>query len=375
MKRRWGGLLIGTLAATVMLAGCTTTRGKLLEQLGVISAVGFDLAGDHAGYLGSVVLPNFADTGQEKIEVLSVTGRTSKELRFNMSRMSERELVSGQIRVVLFGEELARSGVLPLTDTLSRDPEIGSQIMLAVVEGNVRNYFEKRYPDKPTIDLYLYRMLRKEMEERTLPLSNLHVFIRDVHDEGKDPVLPYLRLGREDVQVDGVAVFRDDMMIGHLNAKETLNLASLYDGSSTGELDVTLKERTQHGENAHAVLKFLKTARHWEVGQVDDRPKFTVRLTIDVAVTEYSGDANLEEKREIKRLEQEISKELQQELRSLIKKLQKEYKTDQLGLGEMYRAKGYLKEFDHEDGWSKLYEKADIDVLVRVRILQTGMMR
>lgn len=373
MKRSVAVCLTLALLSAVALPGCMTTRSKILEQLGVISAVGYDMAENGGDLLGTAVLPNFTDTGQEKVDVLSVTGHTSKELRFNMSRMSERKLVSGQIRVVLYGEELSQKGILPLSDTLFRDSEIGSQIILAVVEGRAQKFFTKRYPDKPSIDIYLYRLLRKEMADRSLPNSNLHAFIRDVYDKCRDPVLPFLRLGKEDILADGLAVFRDDKYIGNLNAKEARNLAYLSDaGSSTGELDATLEEKTEHGDHAHAVLMYIKTKTKWDVGQADGKPLFKANVYIQGAVTEYSGDRNLEEKQEVEKLEQEFAKECHQELTALIKKLQKEFGTDQLGLGEMYRSKGYVKKLELEP-WREMYKQAQIDVHVQVSILQTGM--
>lgn len=373
MKRSVAVCLTFALLSAVVLPGCTITRSKVLEELGVVSAVGYDLAENGGDLLGTTVLPNFTDTGQEKVDVLSVTGHTSKELRFNMSRMSERKLVSGQIRVVLYGEELSRTGILPLSDTLFRDAEIGSQIVLAVVEGRAINFFTKRYPDKPSIDIYLYRMLRKEMSERSMPKTNLHTFIRDVYDNGKDPVLPYLRLGKEDILVDGLAVFQEDKFIGLLNAKEARNLAYISStGTSTGELEATLKETIRQGGHAHAVLMYIKTSTDWNVSQSGGRPVFQANVLIQGAVSEYTGEQNLEEKQEIQKLEKEFAKEYQQELSALIKKLQKDFGTDQLGLGEMYRAKGFIKDLEKEK-WREMYKQAKIDVKVNVRILQTGM--
>ncbi|MBL0387230.1 Ger(x)C family spore germination protein [Tumebacillus sp. ITR2] len=368
-KRAW--LFALALAVGSTGVGCGARQQRQLEQLGVISAVGYDQA-EHENITGTVVIPNFTDTGKEKIDVLTGTGGSSKELRFALSRMSERKLVSGQIRVVLYGDKLAREGIMPYSDTLFRDVEIGSQIYLAVVDGRAVDFFAKRYPDKPSVDIYLYRMLRKEMEQNTLPRSNLHHFLHDVYDHGSDPVLPYLRLGKEDIIIDGVAVFKDDVMVGRLDPEETRYLAYLGGGNSMGEVDVTLQEKTRSGEPAHAVVMYMKVKRKLDISQVQGHPKIVMHYEIDGAVTEYSGDSNLEEEPNIKKIELAIQKKMETSMKHLLHTLQHDYGSDPLGLIELYRSKGYVTKLDNKTG-EDLYKKAELDVKVKMNILQTGM--
>ncbi|WP_157722127.1 Ger(x)C family spore germination protein [Tumebacillus avium] len=367
--RKIGALLV---ACSLFATGCQSQSSqRILEKLGVISAVGYDLR-DDGNLLGTYVIPNFTETGGEKIDVLSAMGHTSKELRFRMSRQSERKLVSGQIRAVLYGEDLAKKGLLSISDTLFRDAEIGSQIHLAVVQGEAQSVFHKRYPDKPSIDLYLYRMMRKEMDENTIPKSNLHIFIHDVNGVGVDPVLPYLRLGKEDVIVDGVAVFHEDKMVGRLSAEEARLLSYLEGKKSLGELDVQLPEVSTSGEQAHAVLMYMHIDRKVDVNKKDGVPSIHYDLNIRGAITEYSGSQDLEQMPVVKKLEQSLQKKLQQRMDKVIDKLQNEYHSDPMGLGEMYRSKGFAPELDQKT-WNELYAKAKVDVKIKVSILQTGM--
>ncbi|MGZ4105869.1 MAG: Ger(x)C family spore germination protein [Tumebacillaceae bacterium] len=363
--------VLAVLLSTVLLTGCSTIQRKPLEALGVISAMGFDQEAEDK-ILGTVVLPNFTETGKEKIDVLTGAAHTTKELRFNLSRMSERQLVSGQIRVVVYGEELAKKGILQLSDTMFRDAEIGSQIHLAVCEGRAVDIYNHRFPDKPSIDIYLYKMIRKEMEQNSIPKSNLHLFLRHVYDKGGDAVLPYLKLGKEDVIVDGLALFYDDVYVGRINHDEARMLSYLMGGPSAGEIDTTVPGETSHGVQAHAVMMYLNMKRTIEAATTNGAPNFKIKLDIEGAVTEYTGAANLEEPPEVTKLEQAIQAEMKHRMQNLIDKLQQGYHVDPLGLGEVYRSKGLIQKLDRK-AWKDLYKKAKIDVDVKVRILQTGM--
>lgn len=372
-KRHWKRLLLLTLTASV-LSGCTqesASRQRVLEKLGVISGIGYDTVED-GKMLGSALLPNFIQTGQEQVDVLTTIGHTSKEIHFNLASLTERKLVSGQIRVVLYGNELAEQGILPLSDTLFRDSEIGSQIHLAIVQGRAVEYFLKRYPDKPSTDLYLYQLLRKQMEHNVIPKSNLHTFLHDVYDSGKDAILPYLRLGKEDVILDGLAVFKDDKMVGRLNAQESRLLAYMTGTLSIGELETELPELTSHSERARVLMMYLKLQHKIDVSQAGNRPKFQIHLQVKGAVSEYTGSQDLEKPDTITRLEKQLEAKLQKDANAVLHKLQKELHSDPMGFGEMYRAHGYVEELKKTE-WRKLYQQADIGVDVKIRIMQTGM--
>ncbi|PWK15927.1 Ger(x)C family spore germination protein [Tumebacillus permanentifrigoris] len=360
------------LAVACTGVGCGKRQQRQLEQLGVISAISYD-KGDQENILGSVVIPNFTETGQEKIDVLTGRGATSKELRFNLSRMSERKLVSGQIRVVLYGEKLAKSGIMPYSDTLFRDVEIGSQIDLAVTDGRAMDFFTKRYPDKPSVDIYLYRMLRKETEQHTLPKTNLYHFLHDVYDHGRDPVLPYLRLGKEDVIVDGVAVFRDDVMVGRLDPEETRMLSYLQGGAALGEVDFKLEEKNQTGEQVHAVIMYMDFKRKVDISEKQGHPIFNLKFAIQGAISEYSGDADLEQEPNLRKLETALKSKLERSMSGVLRKLQQEYRSDPLGLMELYRSKGFVTDEEEPKRLSELYSKAELQVKVEVTVLQTGM--
>ncbi|HEU4963096.1 MAG TPA: Ger(x)C family spore germination protein [Bacilli bacterium] len=370
--KRW---LVWVLVLAVVGSGCSPnsrSKQKLLERLGVISAVGYDMTDKQDFKLGTFVLPNFTETGKEKVDVLTASGRTSKEMRFNMSRMSERQLVGGQIRVVLYGDELAKEGILPLSDTLFRDAEIGSQIHLAVVDGRAVDMLTHRYPDKPSVDIYLYQMLRKEMEQNTIPLSNLHLFLHDAYNAGADPVLPYLELGQEDVILNGVAVFNEDRMVGRLSGEETRALAYMYGRNSVGAIEANVDESGPHGTPGRAVMMYLKLNRKREVSVVKGIPHFHLLYSIDGGITEYTGEQNLEEEPVVKQLETKLADKLRGQMERVVEKLQHEFHSDPLGFGELYRSRGYVKKLE-EKTWRKLYEKAKIDIDVKITIKQTGM--
>ncbi|WP_332631544.1 hypothetical protein [Halalkalibacter flavus] len=82
----------------------------------------------------------------------------------DVSTLTEKTLTSAQLRVVLFSEEFARKrGVMKELENLYRDPQVGSNVFVAVVKGTVEDILTATYKDKPEINNYINELLTVEV--------------------------------------------------------------------------------------------------------------------------------------------------------------------------------------------------------------------
>lgn len=147
------------IVCMLLLSGCVQPR--ILERQGIVTAVGFDKKGKL--YEGASVMLSFQTSHSSMSEVIEATNKTSKGLRQVLEARTSHDLGSGQIRVIVYGKELAeKDGIFTLTDTLQRDANIGALVYLAVSEPNAKEIVKsKKYEDTPDIGTYLYRLIEK----------------------------------------------------------------------------------------------------------------------------------------------------------------------------------------------------------------------
>jgi spore germination protein len=118
----------------ILILTTSCVRNEQLEKLSIISAIGFD-SDEGDKIKGTSVIGQFDPSQKDITEVLSSTAYTSKMIRQIINLGTRNKMVSGQIRVVLFGSELAESGnLINIVDTMSRDPAIGTMVYLGLSE-------------------------------------------------------------------------------------------------------------------------------------------------------------------------------------------------------------------------------------------------
>ncbi|WP_163103554.1 hypothetical protein [Peribacillus alkalitolerans] len=103
------------LATTLILSGCA--EQKVLEDIGLITTVGYDPVGKKI--MSTMVVMQINPEAPQKIDVISSDALTSKGGRIEGNLKASKALQSGQLRVALYNEKLAKRGIRPYVDTLA----------------------------------------------------------------------------------------------------------------------------------------------------------------------------------------------------------------------------------------------------------------
>ncbi|WP_297987649.1 Ger(x)C family spore germination protein [Anoxybacillus sp.] len=363
------------IVCMLVLGGCVQPR--VLERQGIITAAGFDKKGKL--YEGASVMLSFQTTGSSLSEVIEATNKTSKGLRQDLEAQTSHDLGSGQIRVVVYGKELAANeGIFPLTDTLQRDANIGSLVYLAVGEPDAKKIVKsKKHEDTPDIGTYLYRLIEKNLRSESLLAATLHEFIHSYYDVGKDPILPCLSLRDDKPIIEKVALFRGDKFVGTVKLDESFYIKILASEYNAGLKNITVPRDElapllikKKGKKVNIVINEIKTKRKIKLISQGAAPHFRVTVKLQAEILEMSEKMKPIMEANVHILERAIEKQMKKEMEQLLNKL-KAYNTDPIGFGQIYdhSVRG-LQLTDKQ--WSKLYEHAKIDVDVNVSILRTG---
>lgn len=113
----------------LLVTGCRDSR--VIEELALIDTISADKAekeNDQDLLMIGVSIPKIDPRAKEPRETIFTTSRTFKEARIHISGQTSRRLVSGQVRNIMFGSELARDGIWKHIDTFVRDPSIGQRV-------------------------------------------------------------------------------------------------------------------------------------------------------------------------------------------------------------------------------------------------------
>ncbi|WP_404346539.1 Ger(x)C family spore germination protein [Sutcliffiella horikoshii] len=363
----------------ILLSGCVTQ--KQLEELGLVTAVGYD---NEDGMLkGSIIYYEFDPLHPNNTKMVTSLAHTSKGVRQKENLASSRRLVSGQLRVAIYGEELAKGGIISIIDTLSRDSEVGTMAYLAVSKPQAYDLLQlsQESEDVTNAGTFLYDLITQNVEADSLLSPTLHEFMQCYYSEGRDPVLPLLNFKDGTIIIEGISLFQEDKVVGQIDSSDSFYLKLLLDPFEAGSTEIILpKEKVKeyilssNNKQKESVYISLDHLRSDTDIKLHDKqtPSFSIKIKVKTRMQEISENYDLGNPDAIKRMEEAIGKDMERQLIQVLEK-SKEMGADPIGFGNYYRAKVGYDSFSKEE-WRKKYQNAEYKVDIDVEILRTGVM-
>ena len=115
--------IIGLLLLALVLVACTgCTFGRPIEELGIIIGIGID-KGEREHHAVTISMPLFEREAEKSAIQLSAEGKNVEDALSIINQNTDKDLVHGQIRTIVIGEELARGGIDEHLDIVTRDPD------------------------------------------------------------------------------------------------------------------------------------------------------------------------------------------------------------------------------------------------------------
>jgi spore germination protein len=358
------------------LVGCV--NDKVLENLGLIVAVGYDKEGEKVK--GRVITHHFGQKSEQVAEEFEGEGFTVKGFRKNANYQVSNRLASGQLRVAIFDQALAKDGIITYVESLIRDSSTQANLYVAISDGSARELLsQKKFADKGNVGIYIYQMLQQNVKAETMPESTVHNFTRDYYEVGQDSILPMIKQTKNGVSVDGIAVMRDGIFQYVLPEQYKFYMGMMLAGYHKAEKEVELPvepfKKYIRGEPKSNTLYMM-------LNQVNVKPK--IKIVSEQPIT-FQIDANIKcgifevtEKLVLDEniypvFEKELAKEMKKKIKGLLTKLQ-ETNCDTVGFGSLYDS---YKRGLHltDEKWHEMYKDVKFKVNTKVEILRNGVLK
>ncbi|MFE8696636.1 Ger(x)C family spore germination protein [Cytobacillus sp. FJAT-53684] len=348
-----------SLIALFLLSGCVPK--SIIDDVYIQSAAAIDEYEENK-LIATVLVQNYLpDQAVENIRFTS-TGILRRSLLTDIQKQSPEPIVVGGLMVTIFGDKLADKGISEYIDALQRDPSIGTRNYLVTSSGSALEILEGEYGVRGNAT-FLRDLIEQNIEERDVPDTNLHIFLRDYYAEGRDPYLPEIkRLSKDRVEISGISIFNEDKEIDILPKKKMFFFKLLTDKYSNGFFLVKLDNGT------HAYVRSIRS-KHKIKYIKKDPLQVDIHIDIKGVVQEYTGKKVTE--KTIKDIKEELEKKVEKECLELVKQFQ-EQGVDPVGFGSIYkqtyRGNAHLKNWKDQH-----YKNLSFKINVNVKIDETGV--
>ncbi|QIA27659.1 Ger(x)C family spore germination protein [Thermaerobacter sp. PB12/4term] len=229
-SRRAAALGMLALSAGLFLGGC---YGRIEpEQAAVVTVLGIDRArGDRllltVEIVGAPTTGPREQPGSIAHRLLQAEGRSLLDAQRQLELLAGREILWSHVNVVLVGRDLARSGLEPVLDTLSRRYTFRRNAFLFVTDGPAGRFLQRLQPAFGAPRFVAFQRMMLRPSARLGPPIDLNAFLRTVGHGGEDPAVPVVDLAAStpsEPMVRRVALFRGLRMVALADEPATRGL-------------------------------------------------------------------------------------------------------------------------------------------------------
>jgi spore germination protein KC len=371
-----------------ILTGCWSK--KELNEIAIASAIGIDKS--EGQYLVTAQLMNPGEiagqnaTGaRSPILTFRTSGKTVFEALRRLTTESPRRIYLAHIRVVIFGEELAKEGIANVLDFLARDPEFRADFYTLVAKDtkaeevlSILTILEKIPANK------IYSAL--ETSERSWAATHavqLDELINNIVSQGTNPVITGVLLrGNSDVgknmenvrnakipallKIGNLAAFKDDKLVGWLTEEESIGYNAMMGNIKNSVATIPWPE------GGLLAIEVTKTSSKIKSNFENGRPKIEVNYEVEANIGEVQCDVDLTKNENISQIEAVFESFAERRIRKTIERAQQDLKSDILGFGEVIHRQNPKAWKNLKKNWNEEFVKLSVEILVKSRIRRLG---
>ncbi|ANS74463.1 spore gernimation protein GerC [Paenibacillus yonginensis] len=386
-----GRLLLMTflLLTVIFTPGCWSR--KELNEIAVVMALGIDKV--EGGYALSAQVLNSGETdakrggnmGSLPVITYHSVGVTIPEALQRMHSQAPRALYLSHLRVLIFGENVARQGLGNALDFIARNYQFRTDFFLLVAKaGNASEILDVVTPFEyiPASSLYSSIVVSHDRWASTGKVT-LQEYITAMKLSGSDPILSGVELSgkpNEGKSTDNVKKITPDTLIKHtgLGVFRGDRLVGWLDEGPSKATNYILNEVDHTG----GVIEFPEGIIGFQINQAssdlqvhlnaEGKPEFNVHLKVEADLSTVQFPMNLNQPSKIIQIEKRIEEKYNTLISKAIKKVQVDYGADIFGFGEALHRKYPKKWKEYRGNWDDSFKDVKVSVDTKVAIRRIG---
>lgn len=341
------GLLV-TVFILSLLSGCW--QGRELNQIAFVLGLGIDKAEN--GYWVSMQVVNPSEIDSNGGSGTPVTLYTYKvptlyQALPYFTLHSSRSCYLGHVRVLVLGEELARSGIAEALDSLKRSQDTRTDYYIAVAKNAKASEVLSVFTPLEKIPANGMYSSVKGSSDATATTVTVHLdeLINDLVTEGLQPVLTGVKIigkqnggeikniqnirQRSKLRFGDVAVFRKDRLVGWLNARESIGFNYATNRVKTNTFFVP------GHDDKKIIVEVLSSHTKRKAKVIYGKPHIDLEVSAVANIEAMQSSMDITTPAALAELERECEKHIVRMMETAVESLIGQYGSDALGFGQL----------------------------------------
>ncbi|MDF2547316.1 MAG: Ger(x)C family spore germination protein [Anaerosolibacter sp.] len=368
MKYEKSILLILLIIGVSFTSGCWNYRE--IDEMTIVSGVAIDYEDEKFVLTIESITPKGGQDVTMTSDLTTAEGATIFDAIRNLIMQTGRRVYWAHGKVIIISEEIARAGITPVLDYVTRDAEVRENMWLVLSkEKDAKSLLEGKDKMHDTISVHIDDMLQSQKSISKYNAVELWRFLDDLTADGISPTMPMAVLKtKRDAKIpliNGIAIFKRDRMVGELNGIEARSLLLTKGELKGGVIVVPNVGKT----NTDITLEVFKSKTKVKPELIDGKLMMKIDVKLDVNIAEIKGTDDFISEKGRKVLQKEAEELVKMQIENTIKKVQKQWASDVFDFGGVVQREmpDYWKA--HKNDWDKqfagLIVKANAEINIR----------
>lgn len=364
----------------LLLSGCWDRTE--LNDLAIITAAGLDVTDDHKLELsvnifvtkpsgdqqsGGMFSSDGGGAGQSVVR--SAAGLTMADATSKLQQILPRKVFWGHDEVFIFGEKLAKQGIVEPMEYLTRHPAPRERANVFVSKGLAKDVLQFQPPLEHTLADVL-RELARSQTGLNITMKELAQMMAGKADAA---VLPWVEIKQKQNDqeaspfINGAAILKKGKMVGRMNDQATRGIMWLRNELKSATVTVSPK-----GAKGYVSLYLIRSHTDLVPHIMDDHWSITVKIETQDDIVENTTDLNLMEPEHTEELETELRTDIENRVKMALTNAQK-MNADIFGFADVFYRK-YPKEWvQAKDRWDEIYPNVEVKLETNPKVTRPGL--
>ncbi|RRN56926.1 Ger(x)C family spore germination protein [Bacillus subtilis] len=324
------------------------------------------------GQLGGQTGGGGGTAGSKTWYVDSASGTTIREANNKLQTSLSRTINTSHRRTVIIGEDMARDGVAPVFDILTRNPQNRLTALILVSRGEARDILNTDVQ----LEQFPAEMIRELAIIATSRPVFLSRFMSDLVEIGSDPYAPVISAsktkpggkGKSNLKIDGLAIFKKDRLMDIFKDEHMTAALMLLNQARQPEFIVDLP--IQMGQ---ASIQLQKSNASFHAAEKNGKLSMTIEIRAKGIIMENQSTYETRETDQYYIIQKALNRTIKKDVISTVHRLQK-LKADPAGFQDRtIRSTATTKNLLKKE-WEEVYKDMEVHVVPIVTIEQGGVL-
>lgn len=304
-------------------------------------------------------------------KIYSVEASTIDEAITILDNYLNKKINLSHCSALIISEDVAQKGIRTYFNTLSNNTEIRGTCNLIISSTTAYDLMTKISNSGESFSSRLFDYLtNSEKYTGFTDKSTIWLFSKALHTDNYEPTAIYTSVSDNVVQTNGIAVFKDKYMIGHIDALSSI--AHLIMKKELNESAINIDSPFDENEKIDLELSLYKET-DINIDLINGTPFVCVDVYPEGAIKSSGKSFDFINYDNIKLVEDATNKYLEKLIKEYLYNISKNFNSDIVGLGGLYKAKFLTQdEFDKIE-WEKIFQDSFFDVKVHSTINSSNL--